>query len=160
MKLFQGHCIDRVLCSIAGQTLEIGRENLETREAGQRIKLIAYVEELTFMKDAYTNICSFIQVNSITRRFDADQSLGFPRIHLPNMAESKKGTEICLIAAIQRLLRHLRDHHGVSVATLLQEVQTLPRLGNAMPGRNVGHNVGRNVGRNTGRRGRGFQVMR
>ena len=127
MRLFQND-INRPLCAVADQSLEIGRELLVTREAGTRLKLIAHLDELNYMKEAYTNLVNFIQVNSMANKLGAVTGYGNggqpDRFQMHGIWTARSNLEAAVIVANQRFLLYLRDIHNLSVASLLDELST------------------------------------
>ena len=121
MKLFQAE-INRSLSAIAEKTIEIGRELVGKNDAGSRIKLLAYVDELSFMYESYKNLCFYLQVSSVTQQF-GQTNRNFQRPPARHdIFEARKTSEACLIFNIQLLLQFLRDEHNLPVGELLEEV--------------------------------------
>jgi hypothetical protein len=126
MKLFQAD-LNRSLCNIAERAVEVGRELMGKHDAGSRIKLLAHIDELNFMCEAYKNLCFYSQVNIVTQKFGPHKysrndrgSPGAPSNSA--VAQARKTSEACLVHTVKKLLQYLRDEHNLPVGELLDEV--------------------------------------
>jgi hypothetical protein len=127
MKMFQAP-LNRSLNSIAEKTIEVGKELMGKHDAGSRIQLLAFVDELNFALEAYKNLCFYLQVNSVTAAFGQRKNsvrasrdfAGAPTRHA--VFTARQTAEKCLIHHMNKLLTYLRDDHNLPVGELLDEV--------------------------------------
>ena len=61
MKMFQAP-LNRSLNSIAEKTIEVGKELMGKHDAGSRIQLLAFVDELNFALEAYKTCASIFRL--------------------------------------------------------------------------------------------------
>jgi hypothetical protein len=119
--------MNKPLCSLVEQSLETAKAIIDSREAGPRIKLIAQIDELAYMKESYMNFVHFLQVRNVNNKFGVGP--GVPCVRLAELSTAEKTLQNNLVVCAQRLLYLLRDSHNLPVADIMDELDLYSRDG-------------------------------
>ena len=134
-----GADINRPLLSVADQSIEAGRELLGNPDAGTRLKLIAHIDQLVFLREAYANLIHFLNVNSMATRLikvPASGAHGRPAcFQLGGLFAARKSLESSVMVGANQLLVYIRDMHQVPVVALLEEISLLSNPNRGLGGR-------------------------
>ena len=139
---FSGNDLNRPLCALADQVIQTGRTELGARDAGSQLKLIAHIDEITYVKEAYVNLVHFLQVHNMTNKLGSGSVENANQVRLACLWTAKKQLQNTLVITVRRLLLHLRDSHNVPVSALLDEIRVYGEEPNFSRSKKQRHAIG------------------